>query len=100
MGSRRSHCRSVTTPVRIQTIKRFFSDGVAPIIDRSEAPPTFYWDKGNNSANDTFHLIIWSDDTLTSRTIDNILIPGNVNDYTLTAADWASVDAVKRMEIL
>jgi hypothetical protein len=75
------------------TIKTIVHDDVAPVISMFEAPPTFFWDKGNNGANDTFHLIIWDSSALTNRVIDNFLIPGNVDSYTLTAAQWSLVDA-------
>jgi len=59
------------------------------------APPTFTWQRGNDDANDTFHLIVWDDAGLTHRVINDILIPGDVMSYTLTAAQWALINATQ-----
>ncbi len=48
-------------------------------------PITFDWNRQNNNASDTFRLMVWNDD-LTTRLIDNFLIPGDVTTYTLTEA--------------
>jgi hypothetical protein len=45
----------------------------------------FEWDRKNDSRNDTFQIIVWSDDFLT-RIIDAFTVPGNVETYSLTAA--------------
>lgn len=64
-----------------------------PTLSAVSPPPTFNWIRNNFGRNDTFDLIIWSDPTLNHRLLDYI-VPGDVNTYTLTAAQWALVDAV------
>jgi len=66
-----------------------------PTLNAANPPPTFTWSAGNNGANETFNLIVWnSDPTLSTRIINNFLIPAaSGTSYTLTAAQWATVDA-------
>lgn len=49
--------------------------------------PEFEWDRQNNDDNDAFGLIVW-DELFTTRLLD-LLIPGNVESYTLSTAQWA-----------
>lgn len=65
-----------------------------PTINSSAAPPTFTWAAGNFGANETFNLTIWDSIALTNRVIDTFAIPlADGTSYTLSAAQWALVDA-------
>lgn len=57
----------------------------------ADPPPTFSWTRQNNSANDTFGLILW-DPTVSARLLD-IAISGDVTTYTLSPAEWATLTA-------
>ena len=72
------------------TLKSITHNDTEPVISAAEPTPTFFWDAGNNGANDTFHLFIWSDNTLGTRLLDNILLPLTNTSYTLTAAQWGA----------
>lgn len=66
-----------------------------PTLNDPNAPPTFTWDAGNFGANETFNLTIWDSAALTNRVIDTFAIPlADGTSYTLTAAQWALVDAM------
>jgi hypothetical protein len=53
-------------------------------------PPTFDWLRMNDAANDAFGLICF-DAALSTRLLD-ILIPGDVTTYTLSAAQWDTLN--------
>jgi hypothetical protein len=80
------------------TVKTVAIDGAFTTISAAGGDPTFNWLPGNFTANNSFHLYIWDSVGLTNRLIDNFLIPGNVNTYTLTDAQWAIVDATPGMD--
>jgi hypothetical protein len=65
-----------------------------PTLSNTDPAPTFTWSAGNNGANETFQLTIWDSLDLTNRIIDTFAIPlADGTSYTLTAAQWAIVDA-------
>ncbi len=62
------------------------TDLTGQIFLASGTGPKFTWTAGNDGANENFHLIIWDDNGLTHRVIDNFQIPGDGTlNYTLSA---------------
>lgn len=54
--------------------------------------PRFTWERQNDDRNDLFNLIIFADD-LSTRILD-IAVPGDVEFYTLSAAEWATLEGL------
>lgn len=54
--------------------------------------PRFTWERQNDGRNDLFNLIIFADD-LSTRILD-IAVPGDVEFYTLSAAEWAAIEGL------
>jgi hypothetical protein len=65
-------------------------DLIGSAIMDSGSAPTFEWVRQNNGANDTFGLIVF-DATFSTRLLD-IVIPGDVTSYTLSGAQWDTLN--------
>lgn len=88
-----------TDALRVDYGAIFEEYGVSPhpigdLIDSaimdSDGAPTFEWVRRNNADNDAFGLIVF-DATLSTRLLD-IVIPGDVTSYTLTGAQWDTLN--------
>lgn len=65
-----------------------------PTLRATDPAPTFSWDPQNNGASETFNLDIWSAN-FGARLLDNFAVPlADGNSYSLSAMQWATVDAM------
>jgi hypothetical protein len=64
-----------------------------PSLDLNGGPLIVSWDRGNDDRNDTFVIYFFDEDFSTQIFVGGIAVPGDVDTYELTVAQWDALRA-------